>query len=45
MLVHLELEDERTEDFYENAIKANENWFKVFWEPWFRTAVETKKVE
>jgi hypothetical protein len=24
--------------FYENAIKANEYWFKAFWEHWFRTA-------
>ena len=29
--------------FYENAIKVNEYWFKVFWEPWFRAAVETKR--
>ena len=28
--------------FYENAIKVNEYWFKVFWEPWLRAAVETK---
>jgi hypothetical protein len=26
-------------DFYENAIKANEYWFKAFWEPWLRAAV------
>ena len=29
--------------FYENAIKVNEYWFKVFWEPWHRAAVETKR--
>ena len=29
--------------FYENAIKVNEYWFKVFWEPWLRAAVETKR--
>ena len=29
--------------FYENAIKVNEYWFKVFWEPWFRVAGETKR--
>jgi hypothetical protein len=29
--------------FYGNAMKANEYWFKVFWEPWFRAAVETKR--
>jgi hypothetical protein len=28
---------------YENAIKANEYWLKVFWEPWFRAAGETKR--
>jgi hypothetical protein len=28
---------------YENAIKANEYWFKALWEPWFRAAVETKR--
>ena len=32
--------------FSENAIKANEYWFKAFWEPWLRSAGETKgKVE
>ena len=24
--------------FYENATKANEYWFKAFWEPWLRAA-------
>ena len=28
---------------YENAIKVNEYWFKVFWEPWFRAAGNKKK--
>jgi hypothetical protein len=23
--------------FYENAIKANEHWFKAVWDLWFRT--------
>jgi hypothetical protein len=30
---------------YENTIKSNEYWFKVFWEPWFRAAGETKRKE
>jgi hypothetical protein len=30
---------------YENAIKANEYWFKALWEPWFRAAIETKEMQ
>jgi hypothetical protein len=29
--------------FYDNAIKANEYWFKAFWEPWLRTAGAEQK--
>jgi hypothetical protein len=29
--------------FYENAIKANEYWFKVFWEPWLASGVAEQK--
>jgi hypothetical protein len=32
--------------FYEYAIKANEYWFKAFWEPWFRTVrAEQRRTE
>ena len=23
-------------NFYENAIRTNEQWFKAFWEPWLK---------
>jgi hypothetical protein len=28
--------------FYENAIKANEYWFKAFWELWLRPSRTAK---
>jgi hypothetical protein len=28
---------------YENTIKANEYWFKVFWDPWLRTSRTAQK--
>jgi hypothetical protein len=28
---------EGSRGFYENAIKANEHWFKAVWDLWFRT--------
>jgi hypothetical protein len=30
-------------EFYENAIKANEYWFKAFWDLWLRAAGEQKE--
>jgi len=36
-------------NFYGNAIKTNEQWFKVFWDPWLKAGrperKETAKVE
>jgi hypothetical protein len=29
--------------FYENSIKANEYWFKVFWEPYLRSTTGDAK--
>jgi hypothetical protein len=23
-------------NFYENAVRTNEQWFKAFWEPWLK---------
>jgi hypothetical protein len=27
---------EANRNFYENAIKTNEDWFKAFWDPWLK---------
>jgi hypothetical protein len=40
---------EGSRGFYENAIKANEHWFKAVWDLWFRAVGlqqrESAKVE
>ncbi len=40
---------EASRGFYENAIKANEHWFKAVWDLWLRAVgielKETAKVE
>jgi hypothetical protein len=28
--------NEVSRNFYENAIRTNEQWFKVLWDPWFK---------
>jgi hypothetical protein len=30
-------------NFYENAIKTNEQWFKAFWDPWFKVGNPTQR--
>jgi len=41
--------NEVNRNFYGNAIKTNEQWFKAFWDPWLkagrRERKETAKVE
>jgi hypothetical protein len=40
---------EVSRNFYENAIRTNEQWFKTFWYPWFKAGNpsqrETVKIE
>lgn len=32
--------------FYENAIKANEQWLRTFWDPWLKAAsIERKEIK
>jgi hypothetical protein len=41
--------NEVNRNFYENAIKTNEQWFKALWNPWLKAGnperKETAKVE
>ena len=41
--------NEVNRNYYGNAIKTNEQWFKAFWDPWLkaggRERKETAKVE
>jgi len=30
-------------NFYENAIRTNEQWFKAFWDPWLKAGNPEKK--
>jgi hypothetical protein len=40
---------EANRNFYENAIKSNEQWLKAFWDPWLKAGSvaqrETVKIE
>ncbi|HYV52797.1 MAG TPA: hypothetical protein VE971_05830 [Candidatus Eisenbacteria bacterium] len=27
---------EVSRNFYENAVRTNEQWLKAFWDPWFK---------
>ena len=41
--------NEVNRNFYENAIKTNEQWFKALWDPWLKAGNpsqrETVKIE
>jgi hypothetical protein len=30
-------------NFYENAFKTNEQWFKALWDPWLKAGTQEKK--
>ena len=35
--------NEVTRNFYENAIKTNEQWFKALWDPWLKAGNQSQR--
>jgi hypothetical protein len=34
---------EVSRNFYENAIRTNEEWFKAFWDPWLKAGYPSQR--
>jgi hypothetical protein len=34
---------EANRNFYENAVRTNDEWFKVLWDPWLKAGKEEQR--